>query len=101
MPRGRYSASRMEEFGKATRERVLEDLERIQLLIFRLSQSLVEVPKPHLRTSQRSPSPLQLPSRFQPFGARVKGLRTASGMTLDQVARALGSHKGYVSGIET
>jgi len=34
------------------------------------------------------------------FGDLVKKLRKERGMTLEQVARKIGSHKGYVSGIE-
>jgi len=34
------------------------------------------------------------------FGDLVKILRKGRGMTLEQVARKIGSHKGYVSGIE-
>jgi transcriptional regulator with XRE-family HTH domain len=34
------------------------------------------------------------------FGDLVKKLRKDRGMTLEQVARKIGSHKGYVSGIE-
>jgi transcriptional regulator with XRE-family HTH domain len=34
------------------------------------------------------------------FGELVRRLRRQKGMTLDQVARKIGSHKGYVSGIE-
>lgn len=34
------------------------------------------------------------------FGDLVKRLRKGRGMTLEQVARKIGSHKGYVSGIE-
>jgi transcriptional regulator with XRE-family HTH domain len=34
------------------------------------------------------------------FGDLVKRLRKERAMTLDQVARKIGSHKGYVSGIE-
>ena len=34
------------------------------------------------------------------FGDLVKRLRKERGMTLEQVARKIGSHKGYVSGIE-
>ena len=34
------------------------------------------------------------------FGDLVKGLRKERQMTLEQVARKIGSHKGYVSGIE-
>ncbi len=34
------------------------------------------------------------------FGDLVKRLRKEKGMTLEQVARKIGSHKGYVSGIE-
>jgi transcriptional regulator with XRE-family HTH domain len=34
------------------------------------------------------------------FGDLVKRLRKEKGMTLEQVAKKIGSHKGYVSGIE-
>jgi transcriptional regulator with XRE-family HTH domain len=34
------------------------------------------------------------------FGDLVKRLRKEKGLTLEQVARKIGSHKGYVSGIE-
>lgn len=34
------------------------------------------------------------------FGDLVKKLRKERGMTLDAVAKKIGSHKGYVSGIE-
>ena len=34
------------------------------------------------------------------FGDRVKELRKEKGLTLDVVAKKIGSHKGYVSGIE-
>jgi transcriptional regulator with XRE-family HTH domain len=34
------------------------------------------------------------------FGSRVKELRKEKGLTLEEVARKIGSHKGYVSGIE-
>lgn len=34
------------------------------------------------------------------FGDLIKKLRKDRGMTLEQVARKIGSHKGYVSGIE-
>lgn len=34
------------------------------------------------------------------FGDRVKKLRKEKNLTLEQVARKIGSHKGYVSGIE-
>ncbi|MHC4605646.1 MAG: helix-turn-helix domain-containing protein [Planctomycetota bacterium] len=34
------------------------------------------------------------------FGTLVRKLRREKGMTLEQVARRIGSHKGYVSGIE-
>jgi DNA-binding XRE family transcriptional regulator len=40
------------------------------------------------------------PPGLQSFGSRVKELRKARGMTLEKVARAVGTHKGYVSGIE-
>ncbi len=44
--------------------------------------------------------PLQTPSVYQPFGARLKDLRRSKGLTLEKVARAVKTHKGYVSGIE-
>ena len=34
------------------------------------------------------------------FGTLVKELRKQKGLTLEEVAKKLGSHKGYVSGIE-
>ena len=34
------------------------------------------------------------------FGDLVKKLRKGKGLTLEAVAKKLGSHKGYVSGIE-
>ncbi len=34
------------------------------------------------------------------FGDRVKKLRKEKGLTLEQVAKKISSHKGYVSGIE-
>lgn len=34
------------------------------------------------------------------FGKLVRGLRIAEGLTLDSVGKKIGSHKGYVSGIE-
>ena len=34
------------------------------------------------------------------FGQRIQEARKAKGFTLDQVAKAIKSHKGYVSGIE-
>ncbi len=34
------------------------------------------------------------------FGDRVRTLRKEKGLTLDVVAKKIGSHKGYVSGIE-
>lgn len=34
------------------------------------------------------------------FGKVLKRLRKLSGMTLEQVAKKIGSHKGYISGIE-
>ena len=34
------------------------------------------------------------------FGDLIKRLRKERSLTLDQVARRVGSHKGYVSGIE-
>jgi len=40
------------------------------------------------------------PPGLQSFGSRVKELRKARGMTLEEVARKVGTHKGYVSGIE-
>lgn len=38
--------------------------------------------------------------RYEPFGPFVKALRKAAGLTLDVVATRLGTHKGYISGIE-
>jgi transcriptional regulator with XRE-family HTH domain len=35
------------------------------------------------------------------FGDLVKKLRKEEGLTLETVAKKIGSHKGYVSGIET
>ena len=35
------------------------------------------------------------------FGDLVKKLRKDKGLTLEAVAKKIGSHKGYVSGIET
>jgi transcriptional regulator with XRE-family HTH domain len=35
------------------------------------------------------------------FGNLMKSLRKQKGMTLDVVAKKVGTHKGYVSGIET
>lgn len=37
---------------------------------------------------------------MQTFGQRVAAARRAKGLTLQQVARAILSHKGYVSGFE-
>lgn len=34
------------------------------------------------------------------FGQQMKALRTTKGMTLEAVAAKVGTHKGYVSGIE-
>ena len=34
------------------------------------------------------------------FGERVKKLRKDKNLTVEKVAKAIGSHKGYVSGIE-
>ena len=34
------------------------------------------------------------------FGHKIKALRFARRLTLEQVAKRIGSHKGYVSGIE-
>jgi transcriptional regulator with XRE-family HTH domain len=34
------------------------------------------------------------------FGSLIKDLRKQHGMTLERVAKRIGSHKGYVSGIE-
>ena len=35
------------------------------------------------------------------FGEHIRSLRKERGLTLEQVARKVGTHKGYVSGIET
>ncbi|RPH51873.1 MAG: XRE family transcriptional regulator [Planctomycetota bacterium] len=35
------------------------------------------------------------------FGERMRSLRKERKLTLEQVARKVGTHKGYVSGIET
>ena len=35
------------------------------------------------------------------FGEQIRKLRKESRLTLEQVARKVGTHKGYVSGIET
>jgi len=35
------------------------------------------------------------------FGELMKALRKQKGMTLDAVAKKVGTHKGYISGIET
>lgn len=34
------------------------------------------------------------------FGALVKKVRVDKGLTLEQLSRRIGSHKGYLSGIE-
>jgi transcriptional regulator with XRE-family HTH domain len=34
------------------------------------------------------------------FGERIRNLRRAKEMTLEKVAKKIGSHKGYISGIE-
>ena len=34
------------------------------------------------------------------FGDLIRNARKAKGMTLEQVAKKIGSHKGYISGIE-
>jgi transcriptional regulator with XRE-family HTH domain len=39
-------------------------------------------------------------TRVSHFGDLIKRLRREQGLTLDQVAGKIGSHKGYVSGIE-
>jgi hypothetical protein len=96
MARGRHSTS----ISDGVRTRILEDLERIQHLVLRISQALFPESKAARRPSSVSASPV-LPMRFQSFAARMKFLRSARGLTLDQVARAVGSHKGYVSSIET
>jgi len=35
------------------------------------------------------------------FGERIRSLRKERKLTLEQVAKKVGTHKGYVSGIET
>jgi len=38
---------------------------------------------------------------FERFGAIVRRRRLDRGITLEKVAKAVGSHKGYISGIES
>src|SRR6266850_1221443 len=101
MPRGRHSASRREVLRTEFRERVLEDLERIQHLVLRIATVLFPGPKRLKKETHGLSSLSPLPSGFRSFGARVRFLRSAKGLTLEQVARTLGTQKGYVSGIET
>jgi len=78
-----------------------ENLAGIHELNLRVSKHLrrgVSSLKPLL--SGRSGAREASPPGLQSFGSRVKELRKARGMTLEEVARAVGTHKGYVSGIE-
>ena len=43
--------------------------------------------------------PLQI-TRYRPFGPLLRELRKGRGLSLEKVARALRTHKGYISGIE-
>ncbi len=38
---------------------------------------------------------------MEKFGELLRRLRTEQGYTLDEVAQKIGTHKGYISGIET
>ena len=98
MARGRHSASERQQ----TRKQILEDLERIQHLILRVFNAIApssRTAKSPSKSITRPPTRRQRP--FQTFAERMKFLRSSKGLTLEQVARAVGSHKGYVSSIET
>ena len=98
MARVRHSASER----KQTRKRILEDLERIQHLILRVSNAIAPASRTSKNLSTSRASPVRKRQRpFQTFAERMKFLRSSKGLTLEQVARAVGSHKGYVSSIET
>lgn len=96
MARGRHSASGREQ----VRTQILEDLERIQLLVLRVSRAIAPESKSAKRLA-KPPTLTTLPKPFQSFATRMKFLRSSKGLTLDQVAKAIGSQKGYVSSIET
>jgi hypothetical protein len=83
-------------------ERVLGDLERIQHIVLRIARNLDSERSSPKSRKRRPGLPLpQLPTGYQPFGARMRRLRLAKGVSVEHVAKAVGTHKGYVSGIET
>jgi transcriptional regulator with XRE-family HTH domain len=43
---------------------------------------------------------MSTPGTHETVGQRLKALRLQKGWTLEMIARKIGSHKGYVSGIE-
>jgi DNA-binding XRE family transcriptional regulator len=82
----------------------VENLRRIQELNLQISDRLIqglETLKPRGVGTPTPSAAMKSAPGYESFGARVKQLRKASGMTLDEVSRRLGTHKGYVSGIET
>jgi AcrR family transcriptional regulator len=85
------------EIRKAHAE-VLAGIHELNLRVSKSVRRRVDTLKPLLsgRSGARDISPPDL----QTFGSRVKELRKARGMTLEEVARRVGTHKGYVSGIE-
>jgi transcriptional regulator with XRE-family HTH domain len=85
------------EIRKAHAE-VLAGIHELNLRAAKSIHARVGSQKPLLtgRSGAREASPPGL----QTFGSRVKELRKARGMTLEEVAQKVGTHKGYVSGIE-
>ena len=85
----------------------MEGAKRILEAQLELSDALVksfENGEPRSRVSGGSSpvksAPLPAVPGFEPFGKRVKDLRKAAGLTLEVVATRMGTHKGYISGIE-
>lgn len=101
MPREKLYPSRGGALPDELVDRALQELERIQHLILRVSQLISQGLKPSTQPQKGESQALPtLAPRFRPFGGWVKQLRIAKGMTLEQVARALGTHRAYISTIE-
>jgi ribosome-binding protein aMBF1 (putative translation factor) len=86
----------------------VENLDQLQELNLRISERLIqglEAVKrrnlPEAKTALPTRARVAMPKGYESFGKRIKGLRKASNLTLEDVAKRIGSHKGYVSGIES
>ena len=86
----------------------VENMSQLQQLNLRISERLIQGLEEFKRRDLPVPQPggekkrekVDMPEGFESFGKRIKALRMASNLTLEEASKRVGTNKSYISGIE-